>query len=154
MVRLAVVACCLSLLAFSASSRAAEEEQVDIDAMSVSQLRGEIEKDEKEIYRVFNLRTEDESLHVTCHRYTPTGSNISREACEPNFLIQTRADNAKNYQDGTDELLDTEGLLAEVDSEFRAFNEAMEALVEEYDYFRELNLILGVLRERLEELQA
>ena len=154
MIRLATIACCLSLLGLAMPSLAAEEEgQVDIDAMSVPQLRGEIEKFEKEIYRVFNVRTEDESLHVTCHRYTPTGSNISREACEPNFLIEARANNANNYQNGLDELLDTEALLAEVEPEFRRFNEAIEALTGEYDYFRELSIILGVLRERMAELQ-
>ncbi len=150
--RLALFASCLTLLAVALPSPAADG-QIDIDAMSVPQLRSEIDKIEKEVYRVFNLRTEDDSLHVICHRYTPTGSNISREACEPNFLIEARANNAKNYQDGTDELLDTEGLLAETDSDFDRFNEAMTALSEEYDYFRELNIILSMLRGRMEELR-
>ena len=152
MKRLAVATCCLCLLSFAAVSGAAEE-QIDIDAMTVPQLREEIEKIEKEVYRVFNLRTEDESLHVTCHMYTPTGSNISREACEPNFLIEARSQNARAYQDGFDELLDTEGLLAETGSDFERFNAAMEALNEDYDYFRELNIILAVLRGRLEEIR-
>ena len=150
--RLALFASCLTLLAVASPSQAADG-QIDIDAMSVPQLRSEIDKIEKEVYRVFNLRTEDDSLHVICHRYTPTGSNISREACEPNFLIEARANNARNYQDGTDELLDTEGLLAETNSDFRKFNEAMAALSEEYDYFRELNIILSMLRGRMEELR-
>ncbi|MCY4270759.1 MAG: hypothetical protein OXE80_11380 [Gammaproteobacteria bacterium] len=153
MTRLAVIACCLPLLGFAVPSAAAEKGQVDIDAMSVPQLRREIEKFEKEIYRVFNLRTGDESLHVICRSYTPTGSNISREACEPNFLTEARANNAKNYQDGLDELLDTEALLAEVEPEFLRFHEAMTALSEEYDYFRELNIILGALRQRMAELR-
>ncbi len=150
--RLALFASCLTLLAVAPPSQAADG-QIDIDAMSVPQLRSEIDKIEKEVYRVFNLRTEDDSLHVICHRYTPTGSNISREACEPNFLIEARANNAKNYQDGADELLDTEGLLAETDSDFHRFNEAMTALSEEYDYFRELNIVLSMLRGRMEELR-
>ncbi len=150
--RPALFASCLALLVAVLPLQAADG-QIDIDAMSVPQLRGEIDKIQKEVYRVFNLRTEDESLHVICHRYTPTGSNISREACEPNFLIEARANNARNYQDGTDELLDTEGLLAETDSDFSRFNEAMTALSEEYDYFRELNIILSMLRDRMEELQ-
>ena len=90
---------------------------------------------------------------MPARRYTPTGSHISQEACEPNFLIEARANNAKNYQEGTDELLDTKGLLAEVEPEFQEFNEAMTALSGEYDYFRELNIILSVLRERMEELR-
>ncbi len=150
--RLALFASCLTLLAVALPSPAADG-QIDIDAMSVPQLRSEIDKIEKEVYRVFNLRTEDDSLHVICHRYTPTGSNISREACEPNFLIEARANNARNYQDGTDELLDTGGLLAETDSDFHRFNEAMTALSEEYDYFRELNIVLSMLRGRMEELR-
>ncbi len=152
MSRLALIASCLALIAVALPSQEADG-QIDIDALSVPQLRGEIDKIEKEVYRVFNLRTGDESLHVICHRYTPTGSNISREACEPNFLIEARANNARNYQDGTDELLDTEGLLAETNSDFRRFNEAMAALSEEYDYFRELSIILSMLRGRMEELQ-
>ena len=152
MKRLTVAFCCLCLLPFATAARAAEE-QIDIDAMTVPQLRTEIEKIEKEVYRVFNLRTPDESLHVTCHMYTPTGSNISREACEPNFLIEARSQNARAYQDGFDELLDTEGLLAETNSDFERFNAAMAALNEDYDYFRELNIILAVLRGRMEEIR-
>lgn len=152
MKRLTVAACCLCLLPFAMTPQAAEE-QIDIDAMTVSQLREEIEKIEKEVYRVFNLRTPDETLHVICHTYTPTGSNISREACEPNFLIEARSQNARAYQDGFDELLDTEGLLAETSSDFERFNAAMANLNEGYDYFRELNIILAVLRGRLEEIR-
>lgn len=152
MKRLTVAVCCLCLLPFAMTPQAAEE-QIDIDSMTVPQLRAEIEKIEKEVYRVFNLRTPDETLHVTCHMYTPTGSNISREACEPNFLIEARSQNARAYQDGFDELLDTEGLLAETSSDFERFNAAMEALNEEYDYFRELNIILAVLRGRMEEIR-
>lgn len=152
MKHLAAAICCLCLLPLGMAAQAAEE-QIDIDAMTVPQLRDEIEKIEKEVYRVFNLRTEDEALHVTCHEYTPTGSNIALEACEPNFLIEARSRNARNYQDGFDELLDTEGLLAETSTDFERFNAAMMALTEEYDYFRELNIILSVLRNRLEEIR-
>ena len=152
MKRLLAVTCCLFLLPFATVLQAGDD-PIDIDAMSVPELRGEIEKIGKEIYRVFNARTEDESLHIICSRYTPTGSNISEEACEPNFLTAARANNAKGYQDGTDELLDTDGLVAEMSTDFDRFNSAMEALAEEYDYFRELNIILGVLRERMDELR-
>ncbi len=150
--RFTVIVCCLVLLLFAMPLQAGDDE-IDIDALSIPELRAEITKIEKEVYRVFNLRTEDESLHVTCHRYTPTGSNISREACEPNFLIEARARNAKNYQDGFDELLDTEGLLAETSTDFDRFNVAIEGLADDYDYFRELNIILSVLKERMEELR-
>ena len=144
--------CCLCLLPFTMVARAGDA-QIDIDALTVPQLRGEIEKIEKEVYRVFNLRTEDATLHVICHEYTPTGSNISQEACEPNFLIDARARNARNFQNGFDELLDTEGLLAETSLDFERFNQAMEDLNEDYDYFRELSVILAVLRNRLEEIR-
>ncbi len=152
MKRLVLGICCLLPLAASTVLRAAEE-TIDIDAMSAAQLREEIDKIEKEVYRVFNLRTEDESLHVTCHRFTPTGSNIPREACEPNFLIEARAQNASDYQNGFDELLDGDGLRANTNSDFERFTAAMEALNEDYDYFRELNIILVVLRQRLEEIR-
>lgn len=152
MKRLTVAICCLCLLPFAMAAQAAEE-QIDIDSMTVPQLRAEIEKIEKEVYRVFNLRTPDDSLHITCHMYTPTGSNISQEACEPKFLIEARAQNARAYQDGFDELLDTEGLLAETSTDFERFNSAMADLNEDYDYFRELNIILAVLRGRLEEIR-
>ena len=152
MKRLLAVTCCLFLLPFATVLQAGDD-LIDIDAMSVPELRGEIEKIEKEIYRVFNARTEDESLHISCNRYTPTGSHRSRETCEPKFLIAARAANAKGYQDGTDGLLGPEGLVAETSTDFDRFNAAMEALTEEYDYFRELNIILGVLRQRMDELR-
>ena len=152
MKRLTAAVCCLCLMPFAMTLQAADD-AIDIDAMSVAELRDEIEKIEKEVYRVFNLRTEDDSLHVICHDYTPTGSNITREACEPSFLIEARSRNARNYQDGLDELLDTEGLLAETSDQFERFNVAMANLNADYDYFRELNIILSVLRNRMEEIR-
>ncbi|MGI9249577.1 MAG: hypothetical protein ACR2PR_00020 [Pseudohongiellaceae bacterium] len=129
-----------------------EDEQIVIDDLTPAQLRAEIEKIENEIYRVWNQLNGDDSMDIICHDYTPAGSNIKREACEPQFVIDRRGENAADSRLGTDELLSSEGLRADLAPEFRQLTEAMGELAEENQYFRELNLILQELSGRMEEL--
>lgn len=130
----------------------AAEDQIVIDDLSPAQLRDEITKIQNEFYRVFNLANEDPSLEIICHDYVPTGSHIKQEACEPQFVIDRRGQNANDSRFSTDTLLDPQGLQNELTAEFTNLTEAMNALAAENQYFRELNEILGMLRGRLNEL--
>lgn len=131
----------------------AEEEQIVIEDLSLTELRAEIEKIQNEMYRVFNQLNEDDDYDIVCHSYTPTGSNITQRACEPQFMIERRGRNASDYQSGTDDLLTSEGLMAELQPEFNQLTEKMNAVAAESRYFVELNQILGMLRQRLQEIE-
>ena len=82
----------------------AAEGQVVIEDLTPSQLRREIKKIETEFYRVFNASVEDEKLAIICYDHLPTGSNIKKEKCEPQFAIDKRSKNVNDAQFGTDVL--------------------------------------------------
>ncbi|MBQ15244.1 MAG: hypothetical protein QGG67_07300 [Gammaproteobacteria bacterium] len=140
------------LLVWLFSTLHAAEDDVVIEDLSPAELRDEIGKIQTEFYRVFNLLNSDDKLDIVCHKYVPTDSIIKQEACEPQFLIDKRADNFSDYQYQRDELLSLSDLQAVLAAEFRALTEEMNAVAQANDYFRDLTSILGVLRERLEEI--
>lgn len=131
---------------------AAEQEQIVIEDLSLSELRKQIEIVQNEVYRVFNAMNDDDFYDIICHRYQPTGSNISREACEPQFVIDKRANNARDWQFANDVLMEQDELLASLQTEFATLTEKMNAVAAESDYFRELNQVLGMLNGRLAEI--
>ncbi len=132
----------------------AEEGQIVIEDLSPAELRAQIERIQTEFYRVFNQLNEDDNLDIICHSYTPTGSNIKEEACEPLFVVNKRAENASDAQNNLDVLLTPQSIQSELAEEFEQLTAAMNAVGAKSDYFKELNLILGVLRERLEEIKS
>jgi len=143
---ISVLLACLATVSYGA------EDQIIIEDLSRAELRSEIEKIQNEIYRVFNASVSDEKFVIVCHTYTPTGSNIREEACEPLFVIDKRSRNAEDSQRGFDTLITPGNLQTELASQFEELTDAMNALAEENQYFRELNSIVIVLRERLEEI--
>jgi hypothetical protein len=150
---LTILTVTLTVLGFlSVPAAAAEQEQIIIDDLSPAELREQIEIVQKEFYRVFNARNEDDKFDIICHRYIPTGTNISQEACEPQFVIDARSENANEWQFGNDVLLEQDELLAELQSQFAELTEKMNAVAVENDYFRELNQVLGMLNDRLREI--
>lgn len=142
----------LLLAALARPGYGADDGQIVIEDLSIPQLRAEIEKIQNEIYRVFNAQNTNDDFDIVCHAYVPTGSNISQEACEPQFVIDRRGENAKDYREGTDDLLSQQGLIAELQPEFQELTDRMNAVAKDSQYFRELNQIVGMLRERLQEL--
>ncbi|PCI77333.1 MAG: hypothetical protein COB20_08260 [SAR86 cluster bacterium] len=142
--------CGAILFAIGSAQAMAAEGQIVIEDLTPSKLRAEIKKIETEFYRVFNSSIEDENLAVVCYKYTPTGSNISEETCEPQFLIDKRGDNVNDARNGYDTLLTPQGLRNALAPEYAALTAAMSEVSIESEYFRELNGILGALREELE----
>ncbi len=131
---------------------AEQEEQVVIEDLTPRQLRAETLRIENEFYRVFNILNEDDDYDIICHTYTPTGSNRSRRACEPQFMIDQRSENASDYRSGIAELLNPEGLRSELQPEFEELTAKLNAAAQESQYFRELNQVLSMLRNRQAEL--
>lgn len=138
------------ILAAAAPQSIAAEEQIFIEDLTPSQLRSEIKKIETEFYRVFNASLDDDELSVVCYDHLPTGSNIKREVCEPQFVVDKRAENANDSQFGVDSLLTAASLQRDLADEFEALNKAMVELAEESEYFSQLNGILAALRDELE----
>lgn len=141
--------CSAILLALSTTQSVAGEEQIVIEDLTPSQLRSQIKRIETEFYRVFNASIEDEKLRIECYSYLPTGSNIKEEACEPQFLIDARGENANNARFNTDVLLNPQDLQRRVAEEYEALTAAMTKLAKENQYFSELNSILAALRDEL-----
>ena len=142
----------LSLGGFAGTGFAAEQGQIVIEDLSLSELNEQIDIVQKEFYRVFNTMNDDDDYDIICHRYTPTGTNISQEACEPQFLIDKRAENAREWQFGNDVLMEQDELLASVQPQFGELTDRMNAVAAESEYFRELNQVLGMLNDRLAEI--
>ncbi len=141
---------CLSLsIALTSGLSLAADGQIVIEDLTPSQLRSQIKRIETEIYRVFNASTEDKKLHINCYDYVPIGSNIGEEACEPQFLVDARGENANNARFDTDVLLSPQDLQRRLAAEYEALTAAMTKLAQESRYFSELNNILAALRDEL-----
>jgi hypothetical protein len=93
-------------------------------------------------------------MDITCRNYTPTGTNVSRELCEPKFMTDRRARNVSDWQQQLDELLTPRQLRVDLSVQLAALAAAMNAVGEENPYFQELNAILRILNERLEEISG
>ncbi|GJM12254.1 MAG: hypothetical protein DHS20C12_06570 [Pseudohongiella sp.] len=141
--------CAALILTLGSSQALPADGQIVIEDLTPSQLRGEIKKIETEFYRVYNESLEDESLAIICYDYLPTGSNIKEEACEPQFVINKRSENANDSQFGINIGLTAQSLQNELSEEYAALTTAMTDLSKESEYFRELNSILGALRDEL-----
>ncbi len=137
------------LITTSLSGSQAAEEQIFIEDLTPTQLRTEIEKIEKEFYRVFNASIDDKKLTIICHNYLATGTNIKEEVCEPQFTIDKRARNANDSRFGIEDLWSPRRLQRELSIEYEKLEEAMNKVAEGSEYFRELNSILGALKEEL-----
>jgi hypothetical protein len=142
--------CSALLLAIPPTQTLAAEGQIVMEDLTPSQLRGEIKKIETEFYRVFNGSIEDKNLAIICYDYTPTGSNIKEEACEPQFVMDKRGDNANDARLGYDLLLTPTDLQSVLAAKYAALTTAMSEVSKGSEYFRELDGILGALREELE----
>ena len=140
------------LLPLLSSLTNAAEEQIFIDDLMLPQLRSQIDKIQKEIYKVFNASTEDDQFKIVCHDYSPTDSSIKREVCEPEFTISTRTANSRSARRGANPLLTPRQLQGVLADEHQILSEAIAALREENNYYDELNTIAGVLNARLEEI--
>lgn len=136
----------------SVTSLRGQEEIIVIEDLSPGELRAQIIRVESEFYRVFNLSTEKAKLKIECLEYAPTGSAIKRRACEPNFYTDARNQNVRNWQDQVDILASPEALRSSLEKEFEELTETMNILIKENEYFRELNNVLRMLRDREREL--
>jgi len=145
-VNLIIIFCLLAMPAVNG-----QEDTIVIDDLTASQLRAEIVKIENEFYRVFNLSTKNDNLKIECSEYSPTGSHIKQRACEPNFYKEARNKNVRNWQDEIEELASPSALRSSLEKEFEELTSAMNNVLKESEYFRELNSILRMLRERQDE---
>ena len=145
---LAVIVCCSFTTLISA-----QEEPIVIDDLSLSELNDQIERVEDEFYRVFNLSIEEEHLKVECDDWTPTGTHIAQRACQPFFLTQARNQNLRDWNNQMDVIASPEQLRVRLAAEFEELTAAINRVLEENQYLRELNAILRMLRDRSKEIE-
>ena len=145
---LAVIVCCSFTTLISA-----QEEPIVIDDLSLSELNDQIERVEDEFYRVFNLSIEEEHLKVECDDWTPTGTHIAQRACQPFFLTQARNQNLRDWNNQMDVIASPEQLRVRLAAEFEELTAAINRVLEENQYLRELNAILRMLRDRSQEIE-
>jgi len=69
-------------------------------------------------------------------------------------MIHRRGENAANWLQQIELLLTGTALQADLENEFQALTETMNAVATENQYFRELRTILRVLQARLEEITS
>ncbi|MCH7672521.1 MAG: hypothetical protein IIB72_10210 [Proteobacteria bacterium] len=136
----------------AAQDHSADEEQIIIDDLSRAELRAEIEKVENEFYREFSASIDEARLKINCSTYIPTGSHIPQRTCEPKFLSDARNRNVKDWQIDVDVLQSPQDIRSGMGAEFEELTAAMNVVLKENQYFRELNGILRMLRARMEEL--
>jgi hypothetical protein len=140
-------------LLFSSQNLDAAEQEIIIEDLSRAELRAEIIKIENEFYRVFNASTNKEYLKVECSEFKPINSHIKRRFCEPEFLVDARSENAKNWQNNVDTLRETDELRSALVSEFEELTVEMNEILAQNEYFSELNKVLRMLRARMQELE-
>ena len=145
---LAVIVCCSFTTLISA-----QEEPIVIDDLSLSELNDQIERVEDEFYRVFNLSIEEEHLKVECDDWTPTGTHIAQRACQPFFLTQARNQNLRDWNNQMDVIASPEQIRVRLAAEFEELTAAINSVLEENQYLRELNAILRMLRDRSQEIE-
>ena len=130
-----------------------QEEPIVIDDLSLSELNDQIERVEDEFYRVFNLSIEEKHLKVECNDWTLTGTHIAQRACQPYFLTQARNQNLRDWSNQMDVIASPEQLRVRLAAEFEELTAAINRVLEENHYFRELNAILRMLRDRSQEIE-
>ena len=145
---LAVIVCCSFTTLISA-----QEQPIVIDDLSLSELNDQIERVEDEFYRVFNLSIEEEHLKVECDDWTPTGTHIAQRACQPFFLTHARNQNLRDWNNQMDVIASPEQLRVRLAAEFEELTAAINSVLEENQYLRELNAILRMLRDRSQEIE-
>lgn len=139
--------------ALAAQDSSAGEALIVIDDLSRVELRAEIEKIENEFYRIFSASIDDDRLKISCGTYVPTGSHISQRTCEPKFVVDARSKNIQGWLSWVDVLQSPADLREGLGQDFAKLTAAMNVVLKENQYFRELNSILRMLRARMEELQ-
>ena len=117
----------------------AQEESIVIDDLSLSELNDQIERVEDEFYRVFNLSIEEEHLKVECADWTPTGTHIAQRACQPYFLSQARNQNLRDWNNQMDVIASPEQMRVRLAAEFEELTAAINSVLEENQYLRELH---------------
>jgi len=141
--------CGVCLLLLGSTQTLAADEQIVIEDLTPAQLRAEIKKIETEYYRVFNASIEDKKLAIICYDTVPTGSHRKIETCEPQFAIDKRAENANDSRFGNNILYSQQSMNRDLALEYEALTAALTSLAAQSEYFRELDGILGALRDEL-----
>ena len=147
-----LIALLLMLPGTAALAQNDEGEVIVISDLSRSEVSQFMEEAEDQFYAVFNANIDDEDFEITCRQEAPTGSNISVRMCEPQFMINARADNARNMQFNPGVVETDRAIRARLEPEYARLQEMMEQMTREVPEFAQIASILSQLRARHAEL--
>lgn len=143
-----------SIFALTTLSAFAQDdgEVIVISELGRSEVNQFIEEAEDQFYAIFNANVDDDDYKITCRRETPTGSNIAVRACEPEFMIRARAENARNLGINFEQIVSDQQIRAGLEPEYERLQEKMEQMTTEVPEFAQIASILSQLRARLNQL--
>ena len=143
----------LMVPAMSTFAQDEEGEVIVISELNRAEVRQFIEEAEDQFYEIFNANIDDEDYKITCSRHTPAGSNISIRVCEPKFMVDARAEDARNSQFNPGVVEGDRSIRASVEPQYVRLQEMMEQMTQEVPAFAQIASILTQLRARQEQLQ-
>lgn len=128
--------------------------------LSRSDLRSLISRAQKDYVSRFNELNIDDKYDIACYRFTPTGSHIEKEVCEPVFLIRARGDDASwamaqlgravNLIQFESVMVDSpDAIRRAVKEEYEVLQEKVEKLTASDSLLRSIATSLNELNERL-----
>lgn len=120
-----------------------------------TRLRSLIQEVTEDFVARFNELNLDDDYDVQCYTDTPTGSHLRKRLCEPTFFIEARSENSSQYMDDirnghTGFLLSSNALLKETHREYETLQEKFDEFTSSDKELRGIGLVLGSLKERLE----
>ena len=102
-IRIAAIAFALGLpLSASAQqARSAQEQQARPEEIVItgerSVLRTQMMETEKRAYEVFNKFNDEKRFKISCNMHQPTGTRLSRQVCEPDFVSEAAAEHGQDF---------------------------------------------------------
>lgn len=139
------------------------EEIVVTGERSNLQLRLELMELEKQAYELFNQFNDERRFDISCSVQKPTGSNLSRQVCQPEFEIQATRAHAQDFLESIPQR--REGLPQasaaptfsatpmefEINRHQKAFRQKMQDVAKQHPEFLEALKAYAELRTRYEE---
>lgn len=113
-------------------------------------LREAMEKAEREAYDVFNKFNDEARFRISCQDDVRTGSHLSRQVCQPAFVISANQDHARGLVESYRALLDPSS--SEMNVNFVHGNREMEISRQQEDYRAKMRSIAETEAEFLDAL--
>jgi hypothetical protein len=126
----------LFALAISVPTHTAEVEleEVEVVGKRLDQLRRDITAAEDNFFETFNELNKDDKFDIHCSYQAPTGTQIKRRQCLPEFIIRAQHDDARAFLEGRS----TQSSLPRVAAQYeKAYRATVRAALEKHAKLRQ-----------------